>query len=58
MSKKEKTMNELAKEFPQKTYAELEKYRNEDRQQEANNIPLTDKQKEGRKNKIIQLYGK
>ena len=35
MSKKEKTMHELAKEFPQKTYAELERYRNEDRQQEA-----------------------
>ena len=47
MNKKEKTMHELAKEFPQKTYAELEKYRNEDRQQEANNIPLTDQQKEG-----------
>ena len=35
MSKKEKTIYELAKEFPQKTYAELERYRNEDRQQEA-----------------------
>ncbi len=29
------TMHELAKEFPEKTYKELEKYRNEDRQQEA-----------------------
>ena len=35
MNKKEKTMHELTKEFPQKTYAELERYRNEDRQQEA-----------------------
>ena len=35
MSKKEKTMHELAKEFPQKTYAELEKYRDADRQEEA-----------------------
>jgi len=33
--KKEKTIHELAKEFPNKTYIELEKYRNEDRQQEA-----------------------
>ena len=32
---KEKTLHELAKEFPDKTYAELEKYREEDRQQEA-----------------------
>ena len=33
--KKEKTMNELCREFPDKTYQELERYRNEDRQQEA-----------------------
>ena len=32
---KEKTMHELCKEFPNKTYRELEKYREEDRQQEA-----------------------
>ena len=32
---KEKTIHELAKEFPNKTYIELEKYRNADRQQEA-----------------------
>ena len=32
---KEKTINELAKEFPDKTYRELERYRDEDRQQEA-----------------------
>ena len=29
------TIHELAKEFPEKTYKELERYRNEDRQQEA-----------------------
>jgi len=33
--KKEKTLGELAQEFPDKTYKELEKYRSEDRQQEA-----------------------
>ena len=30
-----KTIHELAKEFPDKTYRELEKYREEDRQQEV-----------------------
>ena len=39
------TIGELAKEFPEKTYKELEKYRNEDRNEEANKIPLTEDQK-------------
>ena len=43
--KKKKSMHELCKEFPNKTYAELEKYRNADRQEEANRIPLTESQK-------------
>tara|TARA_R110002020_G_scaffold457822_1_gene674867 strand:+ start:28 stop:651 length:624 start_codon:yes stop_codon:yes gene_type:complete len=33
--KKEKTLHELSKAFPEKTYRELEMYRAEDRQQEA-----------------------
>ena len=33
--KKEKTLGDLAKEFPNKTYTELEKYKNADRQAEA-----------------------
>ena len=33
--KTKKTIHELAKEFPDKTYRELEKYREKDRQQEA-----------------------
>ena len=33
-----KTIHELVKEFPEKTYAELEKYRNADRQEEAQRI--------------------
>ena len=41
---KEKTMHELAKEFPHKTYRELELYRDADRQQEAQEIPLTESQ--------------
>jgi Rad3-related DNA helicase len=42
--KKEKTMHELAKEFPDKTYRELEIYKDADRQQEAHQIPLTESQ--------------
>jgi hypothetical protein len=33
-----KTMHELAKEFPEKSYRELEKYRDADRQEEARHI--------------------
>ena len=36
--KKKKTMHELCKEYPNKTYAELEKYRNADRFEEARKI--------------------
>ena len=42
---KEKTMPELAKEFPDKTYRELELYRDADRQEEAQQIPLSESQK-------------
>jgi hypothetical protein len=39
------TIHELAKAFPEKTYREIEKYRNEDRQAEANQVPLTEAQR-------------
>ena len=39
------TMHQLVKAFPDKTYKELEKYRNEDRQEEANQVPLTEAQR-------------
>ena len=42
--KKEKTMHELVKEFPDKSYRELEIYRDADRQEEAARIPLTESQ--------------
>ena len=42
--KKEKTIQELVKEFPNKTYKELEKYRDADRQEEAQQIPLSESQ--------------
>jgi len=54
MSKKEKTMHELAKEFPQKTYAELERYRNEDRQQEAGTCIMGEMRKDREEIKIIE----
>ena len=43
--KKDKTIHELAKEFPEKTYRELELYRDADRQEEAQQIPLSESQK-------------
>ena len=41
-----KTMHELAQEFPEKTYKELEKYRDADRQQEAQRIIIQQENKE------------
>ena len=38
LKNKTKTIYELAKEFPNKTYTELEKYRDADRQEEAHRI--------------------
>ena len=42
--KKDKTIHELAKEFPEKTYRELELYRDADRQEEAQQVPLSESQ--------------
>ena len=41
---KEKTMHELAKEFPDKSYRELERYKDADRLEEAQEIPLSESQ--------------
>ena len=40
--KKKKTIGELAKQFPHKTYRELEKYRDADRWEEAEAINVPD----------------
>ena len=40
-----KTIQELAKEYPGKTYRDLERYRDSDRIEEAQRIPLTESQK-------------
>jgi len=42
---KYETIFDLARRFPNKTYRELEKYRDADRQEEADSIPLTESQK-------------
>ena len=39
---KEKTIQELAKEYPDKTYRDLERYRDADRMEEAQRIPVTE----------------
>tara|TARA_R110002020_G_scaffold155238_1_gene336101 strand:- start:490 stop:816 length:327 start_codon:yes stop_codon:yes gene_type:complete len=55
---KEKTIHELAKEFPEKTYRELEIYREKDRQQEAGACVMGEMRKdreENPKEKIKEL---
>ena len=60
--KKEKTMHELAKEFPNKTYIELEKYRNADRQAEAGACIMGEMRKDREKSTepefLIETYEK
>ena len=54
-----KTIHELAKEFPEKTYNELEKYRDADRQQEAQRIIIqqeNEELKEDQQNKMDSDY--
>ena len=46
---KEKTLHELVKEFPNKTYRELEKYREKDRQQEAGTCIIGEARKDREK---------
>jgi len=45
LNKKSETIFDLARRFPNKTYRELERYKDADRQEEAAQIPLTDAQK-------------
>ena len=51
--KKEKTMHELCKEFPNKSYRELEIYRDADRQEEAQRI-ITQQENEELKDDQVQ----
>ena len=45
LHKKSETIFDLARRFPNKTYRELERYKDADRQEEANKIPLSESQK-------------
>ena len=51
-----KTLHELAKEFPEKTYRELEKYRDADRQQEAQQIITQQENEELKDNQIKESW--
>ena len=52
---KEKTMHELAKEFPNKTYRELEIYREKDRQQEAGACIMGEMRKDREENPTAKI---
>ena len=51
-----KTIHELAKEFPNKTYRELEKYRDADRQEEAQQIITQQENEELKDNQIKESW--
>ena len=53
-----KTIHELAKEFPDKTYRELEKYRDADRQQEAQQIITQQENEELKENQHKENWKK
>jgi len=45
LNKKSETIFDLSRRFPNKTYRELERYRDADRQEEAQQVPLSESQK-------------
>ena len=49
-----KTIHELAKEFPEKTYKELERYRDADRQEEAQRILTQQENEELKENQLTE----
>jgi hypothetical protein len=49
-----KTIHELTQEFPEKTYKELEKYRDADRQQEAQQILIKQENEELKENQLTE----
>ena len=55
-SQTKKTLHELAKEFPEKTYRELEKYRDADRQEEAQRIITQQENEELKDNQIKENW--
>ena len=57
-SQTRKTIHELAKEFPDKTYRELEKYREENRQQEAGQCIMGEMRKDREDSNWQENYNK
>ena len=55
-SQTKKTIQELSKEFPNKTYRELEKYRDADRQEEAQQIITQQENEELKDNQINESW--
>ena len=55
---KEKTIHELSQEFPDKTYKELERYRNADRQQEAGACIMGEMRKDREETDWQEKYNK
>ena len=55
---KEKTLHELSKEFPDKTYRELEIYREKDRQQEAGACIMGERRKDREETDWQEKYNK
>ena len=51
-----KTIHQLSKEFPEKTYGELEKYRNADRQEEAQQIITQQENEELKDNQLKENW--
>ena len=53
-----KTIQELSKEFPEKTYRELEKYRDADRNEEAQRIFVQQENEELKENQLTESLRK
>ena len=58
LDEKSVTIFDLARRFPNKTYRELEKYREADRQEEAQQIPLTESQQKQEELEPIEINWK
>ena len=56
LNEKSETIFDLARRFPNKTYKELEKYRDADRQEEAQQIPLSESQKKQEELEPIETH--
>ena len=56
LKNKAKTLHELTKEFPHKTYKELEKYRDADRNEEAQRIFTQQENEELKENQIKETW--